>query len=83
MLNICCTHCVCDKRRDYSLTKEECDRLESFVESGLDVLALTTSEDAAEPATQEVQETHPADGSSSTRSLEVEDGNRETFMILL
>ena len=61
--------------------KEEFNRLESFVEMALDVLVVLalTSEDAAEPVTQEVQETHPADGSSSKRPLEVEDGNRETF----
>ena len=61
-----------------SLTKEESNRLESLVEKGLDVLGLD-SEESAEPVTQKIQGTHIADGSSSERPLEVEDGNRETF----
>ena len=61
-----------------ALPKEECNRLESLEEKLLDVLALT-SEDGTEPVTQEIQETHLADGSSSKHPLEVEDGNRETF----
>ena len=40
-----------------------------------------TSDDAANPVTQEVQETHLANGSSSESPLEVEDGNRETSMV--
>ena len=72
-------HTLHVRQEDGSLPKEECNRLESFVEKALDVLALT-SEDAADPVTQEVQETHLADGSSSKRPLEVEDGNRQTLM---
>ena len=41
---------------------------------------LHLAEDAAEPVTQEVQDTHIADGSSSKRPLEVGDGNRGTSM---
>ena len=43
------------------LTKEECDRFASFVESSLDVLA-NISEGATDPAPVEVQENKCADG---------------------
>ena len=62
-----------------SLTKEECDRFASFVESSLDVLAHI-SEGATDTAPVEVQENKCADGSSSACPLVVEDGNRKTLM---
>ena len=66
------------RKANGSLTKEESSRLESLVEKGLDVLGLDSEEDA-EPVTQKIQGTHIADGSSSERPLEEEDGNRETL----
>ena len=62
-----------------SLTKEECDRFASFVESSLDVLA-NISEGDTDPAPVEVQGNKCADGSSSACPLDVEDGNRKTLM---
>ena len=61
-----------------SLTKEECDRFASFVESSLDVLAHI-SEGATDTAPVEVQEDKCAEGSSSACPLVVEDGNRKTL----
>ena len=58
---------------------EESNRFESLVERALNIVALT-SDDAENPVTQEVHETHLADGSSSDRPLEVGDGNHETSM---
>ena len=63
-----------------SLTKEECDRFASFVESSLDVLAHI-SEGATDTAPVEVQEIKCAEGSSSACPLVVEDGNRKTLML--
>ena len=57
-------HMVHTMRAQYeagSLTKEECDRFASFVESSLDVLA-NISEGATDPAPVEVQENKCADG---------------------
>ena len=51
-----------------SLTKEECDRFTSFVESSLDVLAHI-SEGATDTAPVEVQEIKCAEGSSSACPL--------------
>ena len=72
-------HTLRVRKENGSLTNEESNRFESLVEKSLDVLALG-SEDAAEPVTQEIQETHVADGSSSARPLVVEDENRQTLM---
>ena len=40
-----------------------------------------TPEGAVESATQEVQETRPADGPSSECPLDMEDGNRKTSTV--
>ena len=71
-------HTLRVRKEEGSITKEECDLLESLVERGLDILDFT-SEGAVESATQEVQETCRANGSSSARPLVVEDENRETL----
>ena len=62
------------------LTKEECDKFTSFVESSLDVLAHI-SEGATDTAPVEVQENKCAEGSSSACPLVVEDGNRKTSTV--
>ena len=72
-------HTLRVRKEGGTLPEEECNRFESLVEKALGIVALT-SEDAANPVTQEVQETHLANGSSSESPLEVEDGNRETLM---
>ena len=74
-------HTVLVRQEEGLLTKEECNRLEAFVERGLGVLAFT-SEGAVEPATQEVQETRRDNGSSRTHPLDVEDVNRETSTLI-
>ena len=73
-------HKLHERQEDGPLPKEERNRLESLAEKLLDVLAIT-SEDGTEPVTQEVQETHLADESASKCPLEVEDGNRKTFLL--
>ena len=72
-------HTLFVRKEEGSLTKDERDQLEAFVERGLDILDYTP-EDAAESAPQEVQETCRANGSSSVRPLVVEDENRQTSM---
>ena len=51
-----------------SLTKEECDRFASFVESSLDVLAHI-SEGATDTAPVEVQENKCADGAKKRKGI--------------
>ena len=75
-------HTLFVRKEEGSLTKDERDQLEAFVERGLDILDYTP-EDAAESAPQEVQETCRANGSSSVRPLVVEDENRQTSMLHL
>ena len=57
------------------LTQEERDQLAGLVERGLDILDLMSEGDAESAPPQE---TRPADGSSSERPLDMEDGNRKT-----
>ena len=72
-------HTLFVRKEEGSLTKDERDQLEAFVERGLDILDYTP-EDAVESAPQEVQETCRANGSSSARPLVVEDENRQISM---
>ena len=64
------------------LSQKDYDRIASLAESLLDVLAEADTGSAKQEAqeTQEVQETRPADGSSSARPLDMEDGNRKILM---
>ena len=66
------------------LSQKDYDRIASLAESLLDVLAEADTGPAKQEAqeTQEVQETRPADGSSSARPLDMEDGNRKISMVI-